>query len=272
MNDKIASSTVSDNDSTVLSGRINRDIPVPLYYQISQLIRVQIRGGQLKPGDQIPTEDQLQKRFNVSRATIRRAISELVYEGLLERRRARGTVVSKAKLEETLYGLASFTNEILKRGMIPKSKILSFDVTPASSAIAEYLQIATGDNVLALERLRIVNGEPVGIEKWYAPLQHLPGVDRSFFKEEGIEQSTYYMLQERFGIKLVKAVDTMTALALEERDAKLLKMEKGMPALQRTRISYDDRNVPIVYASGLYIIKLIITLETVKSLFDQNNW
>lgn len=240
---------------------IDKNIPVPLYYQIAQLIRHQIESGELKPGDQIPTESELQERFNVSRATVRQAISGLVYEGLLERRRAKGTIVSRTKLEETLYGFASFTNQLLKQDLTVETRTLSFEVIPATATLAEYLQIDLGDRLAALERLRIADGEPVCVENWYAPARHLPGIDRSFFGTTGLEQSTYYMLQERFGIHLFKAVDTVSAVALEEREAKLLNMEKGMPALLRTRISYTADDVPMVYASGIHIIKVIFTLE-----------
>lgn len=243
---------------------INRDIPVPLYYQISQLIRQQILSGALKPGEQIPTEKELQEKYNVSRSTIRNAIAELIYDGLLERRSTKGTFVARTKLEETIFGFGSFTNEIFKRNMVPESRILDFRIIRTSSTVAQHLNIEPGGRVAWLERMRIVDGEPVAVENWYAPARYLPGIDRSYFKETGKEQSTYYMLQERFNIYLYKAIDTMSAVALEARDAELLHMEPGMPAMLRTRISYAAGEAPMLYASGVYIIKLILTLESNK--------
>lgn len=248
-------------------GDINRDIPVPLYYQISQLIRQKIEIGELKPGQLIPTEKEMQQGFDVSRATIRRAISELVYAGLLERRSTKGTIVAKTKIEETLYGFGSFTRETLKRDMVPQSRVLDFAIIPAPETVAKQLQIDPTEKVAALERLRIVDGNPVAVENWYTPFKFVPGIDRSYFKEEGREQSTYYMLQQRFGIQLFKAVDTIDAVALEARDARLLCMETGMPALLRARVSYALDNIPRVYSSGVYIIKLIVSLESGKTPF-----
>jgi GntR family transcriptional regulator len=245
---------------------INRDIPVPLYYQISQFIRQQIESGALKPGEQIPTEKEIQEKFNVSRSTARQAIAELVYAGLLERRSTKGTFVARTLLEETIFGLGSFTNEILKRNMTPESRILDFGVIPAPDPVAQHLQIDPGSYVAALERLRIVDGEPVAVENWYAPIQYLPGINRSYFRETGKEQSTYYLLQEKFRIFLFKAVDTISPVALETRDAELLQKEPGMSALLRTRISYAADDIPMVYVSGVYIIKLILTLESSKPL------
>lgn len=237
---------------------LKRNIPVPLYYQIAQLLRQRIESGELKPGDQIPTENELQGLLDVSRATIRRAISDLVYEGLLERRRAKGTIVSRAKLEETLYGMGSFTSEIFKRNQILESKILEFQLVPAAAKTLQLLELEPGSELAYMKRLRIVNGDPVCVEDWYAPIKHFPGLSRTFFKETGKEQSTYYMLREHYGIQLVRAVDSMSAVALEKEDAELLKMDKGMPALVRTRVTYTTTGLPVIYASGRYIIKLVI--------------
>ncbi|MEW5961587.1 MAG: GntR family transcriptional regulator, partial [Chloroflexota bacterium] len=233
---------------------INRDIPVPLYYQISQQIRQQIEAGELKLGQQIPTEKELQEIFEVSRSTIRQAIAELVYAGLLERRSTQGTFVARSKLEETVFGFGSFTNEMMKRGMIPESRILDFKFIPSPEIVAHHLQLEHGVLAAAMERLRIVNGQPVAVENWYAPAHCLPGLERSDFKETGKEQSTYYMLRERFNISLFRAEDSISAVALEARDARLLHLETGMPALLRTRVSYGAGDVPIVFASGVYII------------------
>lgn len=250
---------------------IDKDTPVPLYYQISQQIRDQIEAGELKPGDRLPTEKELQEEFEVSRATVRRAISDLVYAGLLERRRAIGTIVARGKIEGSLYGFGSFTNEIMKRGLTPKTKILDFRIEPAVSPIAEFLHIKTSEPVVVLERMRIVEDEPVAVETWYAPANFVPGIQRSDFQEEGEGQSTYYMLEKRFGLRLYRAKDTIEAVALEPGDAKLLNLIKGYPVLLRTRVSYTLSDTPALYSSGVYAIKLLLTLDSGKSSSDLNS-
>ena len=243
---------------------IDKNIPVPLYYQISQQIRQQIESGELEPGDHLPTESELQERFGVSRATIRQAISGLAYEGLLERKRSKGTVVSRAKLQETLYGMGSFTRQMMKQNRTIRSKILGFQLIPCPDNVTDHLQLGQGEQVVALERLRIVDDEPVAVENWYAPLRLLPGIDASFFGEKDEEQSTYYMLQERYGIHLFKAVDSMSAVVLQPREARLLRMEPYTPALLRTRVTYAGDEIPVIYASGMYIMTLNIVLEAAK--------
>lgn len=241
---------------------IDKDIPIPLYYQISQQIRAQIASGELKPGDRLPTEKELQEQFEVSRATVRRAISDLVYAGLLERKRAIGTIVAREKVEGSLYGFGSFTNEIKKRGLTVRTRILDFRIDPAVSPIAGYLQIPLGEPIVVLERMRIVEDEPVAVESWYTPVRFVPGITRADFHEEGEYQSTYYVLEHRFGLRLSHAEDTIEAVALEPEDAALLNLPEGYPVLLRTRISYTAEDIPAVYSSGVYAIKLLVTLDS----------
>lgn len=241
--------------------QIDKGIPVPLYYQIAKLIRQQIDSGELKIGDQIPTEYQLKEIYQVSRATVRKAISELVYDGLLERRRAKGTIVIRSRLEETLYDSVSFTREIMTRKMVPESRILDFKVIPASGHLADHLQTVEGDELAAMTRLRLVNGEPVCVENWYASRRRFPNLEKKFFAEGGIEQSTYHMLKQRYGARIIRSTDTISPVALEREDAILFKLPKATPALRRTRVAYMADDVPAFYARGRYIIKLIINYD-----------
>jgi GntR family transcriptional regulator len=244
-----------------LENILERGVPIPLYYQICQYLRREIETGNVKPGQQIPTESQLQQIFQVSRATVRRAISDLAYEGLVERRRSKGTIVAHTKLEETLYGLASFTNSILKLKLTPQSRILDFRTIHAVGNVATHLKLNDEEEVVAMKRLRLVDGQPVGVEDWFAPAKYVPGIDQSLFKEAGIEQSTYFMLKEHYGIQLMKATDTMSAVALGKDDAELLRRGRNMPALLRARVSYNAAGVPVTYGVGRYIMTLIINFE-----------
>ena len=245
---------------------INKDIPIPLYYQISQLIRRRIESGEWKVGDQIPTEKQFKETYQVSRATIRQAISELVYDHLLERRRGKGTIVIRSRLEETLHDAVTFTREIMNRGMVPESRILDFKLIQASNDLAERLQTEPGDELVAMVRLRYVNGKPVCVENWYASHARFPNMKRDFFGEQGIEQSTYYMLQKRFGAQIRNSTETISPVALEQDDAELLNVPINTPALRRTRVAYLADGLPALYARGRYIIKLIINQPKLNSL------
>lgn len=241
---------------------VDRGLVIPLYYQIAQILRHKIESGELAQGEYIPTEKELQGWFEVSRSTVRRAISELVYAGLLERRRPKGTIVAKPKLEETLLGFGSFTTEMIRRGMTPESHIIEFGVIPAPDEVAGYLEIDPEQELVALKRIRTVDNEKVAVELSYFPAEYVPGINQSHFTVSGQEQSTYHVLHHRFGIYLERARDTISAVALQSDDAKLLEAQEGMPVMRRTRIAYDFNSTPMVYSNGLYIITLILELNS----------
>lgn len=245
-----------------MAKEINRETPIPLYYQVSQILWREIQSGVYQPGDFIPTEKELQQRFQVSRATIRQAIAELMYSGVLERHRSKGTMVTKSPFEVTLRELGSFTNEFLSQNQPLVTRILTFDFIPAPAQVAGILEVETGEKLVVMERLRSVNGDPVCVEKWYTIARNFPGINRSMFSDRGWEQSTYYVLMKNYGLKIIRAYDTVGAVALQPREAKLLKRETGTPALLRTRISYSAENRPVIYGSGVYVIRLNFTLET----------
>jgi GntR family transcriptional regulator len=244
---------------------LNRETPIPLYYQVSQILRHEIETGKYSPGDYIPTEQELRNRFDVSRDTIRQALSDLIYQGLLERRRTKGTVVSKRHVEAILKDLASFTTEVMDRKLTLVTKILNFRQIQCPDNVCDQLNLSKSDIVTEMERLRFVDDEPVAVEKWYAPIKIFPGLSRGMFKESGLEQSTYYVLMRQYNIKITRAVDTVSAVDLEARDARLIKQPTGAPVLLRTRISYSDDRTPVTYGSGLYMIKLKFALETSRT-------
>ncbi len=244
---------------------IDRSTPIPLYYQVSQILRKEIESGRYKPGDYIPTEMELQKRFSVSRATIRQAVADLVYQGLLARRRAKGATGSATQYEPRLSDLASFTNEMMNSGFTLRTQVLSFKHIVVPESIADFLGLKTSEMIYAMERLRLVDDKPVSVEKWYASGNVFPGLDRSFFGETGFEQSTYYVLMKRYGVVVNRAVDTVSPLGVESREAKLLKVEPGTPVLLRSRISYGSDNQPVSYAVGVYLIRLRFLLEPSRS-------
>jgi GntR family transcriptional regulator len=257
---------------------INRSVPIPLYYQISQILRHEIETGKFKPGENIPIEEELQKRFGVSRATIRQAIGDLVYGGLLERKRSKGTRVSQGRLEATLEDLASFTNEMMGANVNLTTKILEFKHIPPPDPVGEILQLNKGEMVAVMERVRYVDGKPIAVEHWYAALKFFPGITRKLFKDVGMEQSTYYISMNFYNIKINSAQDTVSPVGVEAREAKILNVEPGKPALLRTRISYSSDGYPVTYASGIYLIQLKFLWGTgrsvasqVKSIFQERN-
>ena len=250
------------------SDEIDRQTPIPLYFQVARILRKEIESGKYPPGDCIPTEMELQERFSVSRATVRQAIGDLVHQGLLERRRSKGTVVSSSQWETKLSDLASFTNEMMNSGFSLSSSILSLKYIPVPESVADFLELEPTQRVAAMERLRFVDKKPMALEKWYTSEKYVADLTQSMFGESGFEQSTYFTLTKRYGIEINRAIDTVSPMAVERRDAKLLGVNEGTPVLLRTRISFMSNNRPVTYATGVYLIRLRFVMESNR--FTQN--
>lgn len=258
-------------DQSALGETINRSIPIPLYYQVEQILRREIESGKYKAGDMIPTEAELQERFALSRATIRQAIAELVYSGLVERKRSRGTRVATGRFEATLHDLASFTNEMMSGNLNLITHILQFSYIQPPEAAREALNLRKDETVAMMERVRFVDDRPIAVERWYAPLKYFPNINKKLFKESGMEQSTYYMMMTRYNIQVTRTVDSVSAVGLESHEAKILKVEPSVPALLRSRISYDSLDRPVNYASGVYLINLKFMMTTNRIVIHNTN-
>lgn len=242
--------------------KLNKDLPIPLYYQVMQILQRKIEDGNYPVGSYIPTEEQLQDDFEVSRSTIRKAILELVHQGYLERKRSKGTMVVGVKLEENLHDLCSFTDQFLSTGINLVTKILKFTQIPCDSKVSEQLNIEEGTLVHYMERLRTVDQVPVAFERWFAPEAYFPGLSKTMFSETGFGQSTYFIMFKKYGSKVIQAKDSISPTSLFNHEAQILHASEGAPALLRTRVSYDSSMKPVNYGSGVYLIKINLVLET----------
>jgi len=225
-----------------------------LLYEIQQ----RIESGEFEQGKPLPSVSELQKELNASEEEVRRAISELIHEGVLERVRLEPldqVTVPTYDLWGTLTGIHSITREARKRGVGPGVEILSFETLPIWPAVAERLGLGLDEEVVIMERLRTADGEPVAIEVSYFPAKYMSGVTKEMFEGKGKGQSSFEVMQKKFGLKPARAVDELTAIALEKREAELLGMEPGTPILLRFRTTFSDNAVPIKCSRAVWKFK-----------------
>ncbi|MFH1926868.1 MAG: GntR family transcriptional regulator [Chloroflexota bacterium] len=221
-------------------------------------IQLRIESGEFERGRPLPSVSELQKELNASEDEVRRAISELIHEGVLERVRPEPpdqVTVPTYDLWGTLTGIHSITREARKRGVGPGVEILSFETVPVWPAVAERLELGIDEEVVIMERLRTADGEPVAIEGSYFPAKYMSGVTKEMFEGKGKGQSSFEVMQKKFGLKPARAVDELTAIALEKREAELLGMEPGTPILLRFRTTYSDNGVPIKCSRAVWKFK-----------------
>lgn len=222
---------------------VNKDSPVPLYYQIESILLRWISKN-LKPGDMLPTEKELCEAFGVSRIVVRQALNDLVNRGVIKRRRGVGTVVIRPKINEYLVSrLTGFHADMKSQGLEPRTKILSKRLVKANELLAYYLDLNIGDEIVELQRLRFVKDEPILIVVNYIPRKFCPDL----LDEDLEDRSLYEILETKYKIELVWGERTIEAISASSEDAKLLWIDRGSPLIFLRSITYTHNNVPVEY-------------------------
>lgn len=203
---------------------------------------------ELESGEKLPDSSTLATKFNVEEGEIAQALSEMVYEGYIER----VVKVSENEYQIPSYspwgiltGEHSITKEAKRRNENPGVEIISWELVDAWPSIQKRLNLAPGDKVQIMERLRKSNDYPVAIESSYFPAKYYPGITQDMFTESGSGQSSFKVMQEKFGLVSDRATDEVTLALLEEREAKYLDVPVGSPVLLRFRVTLDPNNRPI---------------------------
>lgn len=224
-----------------------RNQGIPLYHQLKTLLREQIRSGVLKPGERLPSEEQLAARYGVSLITARRALADLAAEGLLRRLQGRGTFVAEPALSQGPRELTSFSQEMRRRGLEPSSRVLEQVVVEADEQVAAALQLPVGSAVLRLRRLRLAGSEPMGLQTAYVSLALAPGLEKENFERA----SLYEILSLRYGILPARAREIYSAVSLTSAQARLLGQSRGAAALAVTRTTWDREGKPFELVHSL---------------------
>ncbi len=229
--------------------RISRRDPRPIFSQIGDTLRQQIKLGELMPGDPVPSERELAVQLKVSRMTVRAAMDKLVQEGLLLREHGRKTIVADVKLSRD-SGFTSFSEDMRARGLNPHSQVRELRAEVAEASIAAQLGLTAGERVIYLERLRLANQEPVAIERVYLPHARFAGLLNK--AKQLAQDSLYKIIEDEFDSRPTFANETVEAVLLTPADAKLFGLGSCAPALLAQRVTRDENGEPIETVQTLY--------------------
>lgn len=229
--------------------KLNRG-SIPLYYQLRESLRNMIVQGEYAPGDKLPSEDELGKEFGVSRITVRRALSDLAREGLLERISGKGTTVLSQRLERDLGQLTSFSQEMDRRDMKPSNRLLRAEIITAPPRIASaFLMTGAEQRVFCLQRVRLVNNSPLMLEVAYLPDRTFPRMDEI---DWNAEISLYHVMSEMYHTRLVEAREIVEPVLVTEEHAALLEVEPYSPALHlETQVFTQGSDVPVEFTNAI---------------------
>jgi len=223
---------------------------LPRYYQLANILRERIANGDFAAREPIPSERQLEVLYSVSRTTIRQAIDLLVRQGFLYREHGRGTFVSPQKLQKGVSELTSFSEDMKQRGLVPGQKILQIGKVQPPEKVRLHLELPEDCGpVLCVERLRLGDNVPMGLQTSYYALPEGATITREELEEYG---SIYKILQEKFHLIPTEADETLEVTLATPQEAALLQIEAGSPLLLSERTTYSQDRRVIEFVKILY--------------------
>ena len=197
-------------------------------------------------GDRVPPERELSAAWGVARMTLRRALDELVGEGHIVRQQGRGTFVARPRMARHL-SMNSFTDEMRKQGRVSTSRVLDFRRTRAGVRQARQLRLPVGDPIVRFTRLRLADGEAIGLETTCVAAELVPGL-----QEADLEGSWYELLTVKYSIRIPRGTSAIEPAVLTEREARLLETTAGRPAFRIETTTYGDPCRVVAYEVDVY--------------------
>lgn len=226
---------------------VDKNSPIPIYYQLEEEIRNLIKTEQLDPGELLPSEREYAEKYDISRMTVRQAINNLASEGLLFRQKGKGTFVAEKKFEQTLQGLTSFSEDMRARGLTPSSKILNFQEVEANEYIAGKLNLELKESVFEINRIRMANDAPVAVETIYTPKKVVGNMT-----QEDFNPSFYEYVEGDLGLKIGRGDQAIESALANDFEMKYLEIENGVPVLLMARLTYLENETPFEYVKSAY--------------------
>jgi GntR family transcriptional regulator len=218
------------------------DQRLPLYQRLRDDIASRINRREWRPGGLIPSEAELAAQHGVAIGTVRKAIDQLVAEGVLERQQGRGTFVRRARFNSSLFRFFRFQSESGER-QIPQSRILRRKVVAAPTAVASALRLPQGAPVISLSRLRLIDGEPLLAEEIWLPKSRFEAV--LALQPEDFGDLLYPLYEERCGQIVVSANENLSIELATAMQARLLRLDEAAPLIVIERLAFDLERHPI---------------------------
>jgi GntR family transcriptional regulator len=207
------------------------ELPKPLFVQIREYIAELIISGKLEPESKIASERELSRDLDVSRMTVRRAITELVEEGLLVRRHGSGTYVAKPKITYDVAELVSYDQALVSRGLKVTRQLLEFSEVPASRRLAEQMQVDVGHPLYRVVLLILANRVPIIVEQSFFSCDRCPDL----YEFDLERTSVYDLLLQRYKVNIGDTEHEIEVVEAAETTAKQLRVDEGFPLLRITR-------------------------------------
>lgn len=225
---------------------IDREKTQKLYVQLNEILREKIESGEWPVYSQIPTESELCKMYEVSMATVRIAISELVRHGYLTRQQGKGTFVCKRIIPEGLTMLTGFKELMLEVGIKFSTEVLAQTVMMPADDLSVKLNVQDDRHIIYIKRLRFVDKEPVLLQETYIPYNICPAL----LKEDVANNSLLELLENKYKVKITKVKDYIELVHITQDESKLLALCEGSVALLMDQHFYSS-DTQIMYTRSI---------------------
>jgi len=245
---------------------VDRENTVAYYYQVAETLKARIESQQYPPGELLPSDRDLARAFGVSNITIRRAMSLLVSQGLVVRRRGVGTRVlaledSRIPLKIT-GNFKDWVDSALSRSQKLAVTVLGTETTACPQRVAKQLQRTPGSDIWRLQRVRSLKSEPISYYINYVP----PGLLRDVSPMDFVKRRFIEVFQQKSGIAIVRIEQQVEATCADMDVAGVLEVDFGAPLFFITNIYSDSRGTPVevthMYFRGdRYIYKTITSID-----------
>ena len=226
---------------------INKNSPLPLYYQLKESILTAIKNKEFEVGDRLPSERELAEYHNISRMTVKKAVDILVDNGYLIRKQGSGTFISDYQESYSISPLLSFSREMEQKGLSYKSQLLKFSKIK-NDKISKKMNLSSDKELYHIQRLRLIEDKPFLLENTYLSAEKFNGLE----KEEIENNSLYKIIKDKYKIKLINAEAEVEAVIFDSQTAKKMQVQEGILGLYFEQFSKNENNKIIEYTSAYY--------------------
>jgi GntR family transcriptional regulator len=216
---------------------------VPRYHRIAEALRERIRDGKLTPGTRLDNQRALARSFGVTLMTLRQALELLERDNLIARRHGLGTFVAAPSIDYDILQLRRFAGDLSAQGEHVTTRVLGGRLAPTDRRVTDALGLRPRARVVVVERLRLVDGHPMSLQRSFLP----PALGAPVLEADLAVTPLIQVLEFKLGVTIERARETVSAVRLGRREARELGCLAGVPAFESERISYDPAGVPVVF-------------------------
>lgn len=226
---------------------IDKRSPIPYYLQLADTLHAEIERDGALGGHALPSENELLKKYSVSRATVRSALSALERQGVIYRRRGKGSFVAVRRIESDVTALVSTSEDMQRRGWNLTTRVLPLERIAPPPYVADALELKRNTRVYKLTRVRLVDNQPLSLQVAYLPVRLYPDLET-----HDLSQSLYYLSENIYHLQYATGREVLRARGAKRHEAAILKLRAGAPVLYCERTTYSRDGVAMEFLQAVW--------------------